>query len=85
MPNSPHPSEQFRSIGVIYQLVGEFVTPVLVGLAIDWLAKTGPFGTIGGVLLGAAVAGWHVVRLSQRIGTRPDAPRAGDTPPGGTP
>jgi F0F1-type ATP synthase assembly protein I len=85
MPDSPHPAEQFRSLGVIYQLVGEFLAPILVGLAVDWLAKTGPWGTVCGVLIGAGVAGWHVVRLSQRIGNRPGGSGAGSKPQGGSP
>lgn len=85
MPGSPHPSEQFRSLGVIYQLVGEFVAPIAVGLAVDWLAKTGPWGTMIGAVLGLAVAGWHVVRLSQRIGNPPGGPGSGSKPQGGSP
>jgi F0F1-type ATP synthase assembly protein I len=71
MPGSPHPSEQFRSLGLIYQLVGEFVAPIVVGLVVDWLAGTGPFGTVIGVLVGGAVAGWHVLRVSAKIGNPP--------------
>ena len=85
MPGPPHPAEQFRSLGVIYQLVGEFVAPIVVGLVVDWLAGTGPWGTIVGALLGMAVAGWHVVRLSQRIGNRPGGPDTGGKPQDGSP
>jgi hypothetical protein len=37
----PHPSEQFRSLGKIYQLVSEFLAPIIVGLVVDWLAAAG--------------------------------------------
>ena len=79
MADSPHPSEQFRSLGLIYQLVGEFVAPIAVGLVVDWLAKTGPWGTIIGALLGMTVGGWHLLRMSSRIGNQP--PKKPDGPP----
>jgi F0F1-type ATP synthase assembly protein I len=77
MPGLPHPSEQFRSLGLMYQLVGEFVAPIAVGLVVDWLAKTGPWGTIVGALLGMAVGGWHLLRIASRIGNQPPKPPDG--------
>lgn len=75
MPESPHPAEQFKSLGRIYQLVSEFVAPIVLGLLFDWQLKTAPWGTIVGVLLGMAVGGFGVARLVRQMAT-PAADRA---------
>ena len=82
---SPHPSEQFRSLGRIYQLVGEFVAPVVVGLLVDWLAHTAPWGTLVGVLLGMLVGGFRLYRLSTQIGNPPQPPPVPPPAAGGPP
>jgi F0F1-type ATP synthase assembly protein I len=69
MTRPPHPSEQFRSIGLIYQLVGELVAPIVLGLVIDLFAKTGPWGTILGALVGVGLGAWRIGRMASRIGT----------------
>jgi ATP synthase protein I len=54
-----------------YSLLGLLLGGVFVGLgfgwAIDWVAKTGPFGMIVGVLAGFAVSVWLAVRSARRI------------------
>ena len=79
MARSPHPAEQFRSLGRIYQLVGEFVAPIVVGLVVDWLAKTAPWGTAIGVLIGLVIGGMRVAQLAAQIGAPPKNP---PDPPG---
>lgn len=74
MEQPPHPSEQFRALGRIYQLVGEFVTPIVIGLLVDWLAKTAPWGIIVGVLVGMGVGGMRLYQMASRIGNPGDKP-----------
>lgn len=71
MPPQPHPSEQFRALGRIYQLVGEFVAPIVAGLLVDLFANTGPWGTLVGAVVGLAVGGFRVAQLAARIGAPP--------------
>jgi F0F1-type ATP synthase assembly protein I len=86
MEPSPHPAEQFRSLGRIYQLVGEFVTPIVVGLGVDLFAGTAPWGILVGVLFGMTIGGIRVYRLASKIGNPPPnpppGPREGPSVPG---
>jgi ATP synthase protein I len=54
-----------------YRLLGLLLGGVFVGLgigaAIDWIAKTGPFGMIIGVLVGFGVSVWMAVRSAQQM------------------
>ena len=54
-----------------YRLLGLLLGGVCVGLgfgwAIDAVAKTTPFGTIVGVLVGFAVSVWMAVRTARRM------------------
>jgi ATP synthase protein I len=54
-----------------YRLLGLLLGGVFVGLgfgaAIDWVANTGPWGMIIGVLVGFAVSIWMTVRSAQRM------------------
>ncbi len=54
-----------------YRLLGLLLGGVFVGLgfgvALDWVAKTRPFGMIIGVLVGFAVSVWLAVRSAQRM------------------
>jgi ATP synthase protein I len=57
--------------GKAYRVVAELIGGVLVGLAlgfvIDRVAGTTPWGLIGGVLLGFAVAVWMAWRTAKRL------------------
>lgn len=44
--------QQRRLVGLAYSASSTLTGPVLVGLLIDWLARTLPWFTVGGVLLG---------------------------------
>src|SRR5262249_6758910 len=54
-----------------YRLLGLLLGGVFVGLgfgfAIDWIAKTGPWGMIIGVLGGFVVSVWMAVRSARRM------------------
>ena len=54
-----------------YRLLGLLLGGVFVGLgfgaAIDWVAKTTPWGMIIGVLVGFAVSIWMTVRSAQQM------------------
>ncbi len=82
MARQSHPAEQFRALGRIYQLVGEFVAPIVVGLLVDVFAKTAPWGTVIGVLLGLLVGGRRVMQLAAKIGPPPKEPPGPPEPPG---
>ena len=49
-------------------MVSEFVAPILLGLLVDWLADSAPWGTVVGVLVGVLIGGWRVGRLASKIG-----------------
>ena len=75
MDRPPPPAEQFRSLGLIYQLVSEFLAPIVLGLLVDWLAETAPWATIIGVLIGVLIGGTRIYRIAGRIGnTNPPSP-----------
>lgn len=74
MNPQPHPSEQFRALGRIYQMVGEFVAPIVGGLVVDLLAKTAPWGIIIGVLVGMTIGGFRLARLASQTGIPPAKP-----------
>jgi ATP synthase protein I len=60
-----------QAAGYGYRLLGLLIGGVLVGLAfgaaIDYVAKTGPWGMIVGVLGGFAVSVWLTVRSARRM------------------
>jgi ATP synthase protein I len=60
-----------QAAGYGYRLLGLLLGGVGLGLgvgaAIDWIAKTGPWGMIIGVLGGFAVSVWMAVRSAQRM------------------
>ena len=72
MPDSPHPSEQFRSLGVIYQLVGEFVAPHGVG-----------FDAAGNLYVMDWVSAGRITKLRRLPNDAPEAPKAGTESGGG--
>ena len=57
-----------------YQLLGQLIGGVLVGVAagfgIDAYAGTTPWGTIVGVLVGFGVSVWLAVRTAKRLGDK---------------
>jgi ATP synthase protein I len=61
-----------QAAGYGYRLLGVLLGGVLVGLgfgfAIDRIAKTSPWGTIIGVLVGFTVSVWMAVRSARRMG-----------------
>ena len=71
------PVEQFRSAARIYQVVSEFVAPIVLGLLVDWGFGTKPWGTAVGVLLGLGVGGLRVAQMARQLA-------ASDRKPGGT-
>jgi len=60
-----------QAAGYGYRLMGLLLGGVFVGLgfgaAIDWVAKTGPWGMIIGVLVGFGVSIWMTVRSAQKM------------------
>jgi len=75
-------TEQFRAAARIYQLTGEFVAPIVLGLIVDLLAKTMPWGTAIGVVLALLIGGLRVAQLAAKIGPPPKAPPDPNKPPG---
>jgi ATP synthase protein I len=57
-----------------YQLLGQLIGGVLVGLAagfgIDAYAHTTPWGTIVGTLIGFGISVWLAVRTAKRLGDK---------------
>ena len=60
-----------QAAGYGYRLLGLLLGGVFVGLgfgaAIDWVAHTGPWGMIIGVLVGFGVSIWLTVRSAQKM------------------
>ena len=59
--------QEFRSIGLIYTLVSEFVAPIVLGLIVDWQAGTSPWGLLVGVIFGLTLGGMGVKRLIRQL------------------
>lgn len=61
-----------QAAGYGYRLLGLLIGGVLVGLAfgaaVDWLAKTRPWGIIVGVLVGFSVSIWMAIRSARKMG-----------------
>jgi ATP synthase protein I len=62
-----------QAIGAAYRLLGELigglVVGLVVGLGVDAFAGTGPWGTVMGLFVGAAVGLFLALRSARRIGT----------------
>jgi ATP synthase protein I len=60
-----------QAAGYGYRLIGLLIGGVLVGLgfgaAVDWIAKTRPWGLIVGVLAGFIVSVWMAVRAARQM------------------
>ena len=69
-----------------YRLIGELVGGILTGLGLGWLldrfAGTGPFGLIGGVLIGSVGAIYLVVRSAGRMAASAPAKEENGPKPG---
>ena len=80
----PEPSGH-AAVGKAYQILGYLVAGPVVGLAlgfaVDWTAKTTPWGLIVGVLLGFAASVWLAKKAADRIMAEAKAEDAGDTTP----
>lgn len=72
--------EQFRSAARIYQVVSEFVAPMVIGLLIDWGFQTAPWGTVVGVFLGLTFGGLRVAQMVRQL-ARSDRKPGGNRPP----
>jgi F0F1-type ATP synthase assembly protein I len=60
-------ADQFRSAARIYQLVSEFVAPIVFGLLVDWGFGTKPWATLAGTLAGLLIGGIRVAQLVRRM------------------
>lgn len=67
MAGSPPPAEEYRSIARVYQLISEFVAPIVLGLVVDWQFGAQPWGLLVGTLCGLAMGGWGVMRLIRQM------------------
>ncbi len=60
-----------------YRLLGQMLGGVLGGIGLGWLvdhfAHTGPWGVVGGLLIGAGLSIYSTVRTASRIGARAEA------------
>jgi len=68
-------AEQFRSAARIYQLVSEFVAPIVVGLLVDWGFGTKPWATLVGTLAGIALGGFQVSRIVRKMSESDRGPK----------
>ena len=67
MATTPQSPEEFRSVGMVYVLVSEFVAPIVLGLVVDWQVGTSPWGLLVGVLFGLLVGGFGVARIVRQL------------------
>jgi F0F1-type ATP synthase assembly protein I len=67
MPGTPQSPEEIRSVGMIYVLVSEFVSPIVLGLLADYALGTSPWGLLIGVVFGLVVGGFGVTRLVRQL------------------
>ena len=60
-----------------YRLLGQMLGGVLGGIGLGWLldrfAHTGPFGVVGGLLIGAGLSIYATVRTASRVSARAQA------------
>lgn len=67
MAPGPNPAEHVRSVGLVYQLVSEFVTPIVLGLLVDWQFGTKPWGTLVGTSLGLLLGLFRVRQILRQM------------------
>ena len=79
------PADGHAAVGKAYQILGYLVAGPVVGLAagfaVDWVAKTTPWGLIVGVLLGFAAAIFLAKQAADRIMAQAKAEAAANPPP----
>jgi F0F1-type ATP synthase assembly protein I len=62
------PQGDFRHLERLYalgQVGAEMVAPIVIGLAIDWLANSRPWFTVVGAIVGFAGGIWHIIYLNR--------------------
>ncbi len=73
-----------ESAGEGYRLLGQMLGGVLGGIGLGWLidhfAHTGPWGVIGGLLIGAGLSVFTTVQTASRISAR-EAAKSGPVAP----
>jgi F0F1-type ATP synthase assembly protein I len=82
MPDDP--SAETRELGYYFALaqVGlEMVTPLIIGLVIDYYAGWGPWATVSGMVLGFVGGVAHIVLLTNKH----DAAQRNEQKPGSKP
>ena len=67
MAGTPSSPDEIRSVGMIYVLVSEFVSPIVLGLLADYALGTSPWGLLLGVVFGLVVGGFGVMRLIRQL------------------
>ena len=67
MAGASQSPDEIRSVGMVYVLVSEFVSPIVLGLIVDWQAGTSPWGLLVGVLFGLLVGGFGVARMIRQM------------------
>jgi F0F1-type ATP synthase assembly protein I len=67
MAGTPSSPDEIRSVGMIYVLVSEFVSPIVLGLIADYALGTSPWGLLIGVVFGLIVGGFGVMRLIRQL------------------
>jgi len=60
-------ADEYRSIARVYQLVSEFIAPILLGFLVDWQAGTLPWGLVVGTFAGLGFGGLGVMRLIREM------------------
>ncbi len=70
-------SDGLGGMGSGYRFLGEVIGGVFVGTGLGWLidkfAHTGPFGLIGGLLIGTGVSIWVAIRGAMRDASKFEA------------
>ena len=74
--------EQALAVGAAYRLLASLIGGVLAGVGFGWIldhfAGTGPWGMVGGLLIGSTVSIFTVVRAAGRMSD--EAKKAGPPP-----
>ncbi len=74
-----------ESAGDGYRLLGQMLGGVLGGIGLGWLldhfAHTGPWGVIGGLVIGAGLSIYATVQTASRISARAEAKLGAAAPP----